>query len=255
MRAALSFALLSALIPIGIHAQAAPLPIGTRGQGSVDESTPSRFSFSPTSTGLLTITVSSTIDLGIRIMDVDGQLLPDGTGDIDYAGKPGLEFLSVPLSVVEPVTVEVSSVGGEAGAFTITAGFIAEPAFAIPADPDRRPSLALPLTVGESHRDTLDPSSGDRWDWYAITAQEDGSLVFVTRADGEGDPGDVSLELYLGDDLSTPTAQADDDLQEVATNESVTAIVKKGDKVYLKVISLFGSADSFGYRVSVGRIP
>lgn len=255
MRAALSLALLSALIPIGIKAQAAPLPIGTRGQGSADESTSSRFSFTPTAAGLLTITVSSTIDLGIRVMDVDGQVLPDGTGDIDYSGKPGLEFLSVPLSIVEPVTVEVSSVGGEAGAFTITAGFLAEPAFALPADPDRRPSLALPLTAGESHRDTLAPSAGDRWDWYTTTAQDDGSLVFVTRADGDGDPGDIALELYLGDGLSTPVTQADDDLQGVAANESVTAIVKKGDKVYLKVIALFEGADSFGYRVSVGRIP
>ncbi|MEO8478164.1 MAG: hypothetical protein ABI542_00920 [Gemmatimonadota bacterium] len=255
MRATLTIALLSALVPLGVHAQASPLPIGTRGQGSVAESTPSRYSFSPTGTGLLTIAVSSTIDLGIRVMDVDGQVLPGGTGDIDYAGKPGLEFLSVPLSVVEPVTIEVSSVGGEAGAFTITAGYITEPAFQVPADPDRRPSLALPLTVGQSHTDALDPSGGDRWDWYTITAQDDGSLVFVTRTEGEGEPGDIALELYLGDDFSTPTAQADDDLQEVATNESVTVIVKKGDKVYLKVSSLYESADSFAYRVSVGRIP
>ncbi|HET9066960.1 MAG TPA: hypothetical protein VFN22_14165 [Gemmatimonadales bacterium] len=255
MRATFSLVLLTTLVPVGVHAQAAPLPIGTRGQGSADEATPARFSFSPTTTGLLTIAVSSTVDLGIRVTDVDGQVLPDGTGDVDYAGKPGLEFLTVPLSVVEKVTVEVSSIGGEAGAFTITAGFVAEPAFAVPADPDRRPSLALPLTVGASHTDALAPNSGDRWDWYTITAQDDGTLVFVTRADGEGDPGDVALELYLGDDFSTPTAQSDDDLQDVATNESVTVNVRKGDTVYLKVISLFDSADSFGYRVSVGRVP
>jgi len=255
MRAALSLVLLSALVPVGVHAQATPLPIGTRGQGSTDAVTPARFSFSPTATGLLTIAVSSTVDLGIRVTDVDGQVLPGGDGDIDYAGKPGLEFLTVPLSVVEKVTVEVSSVGGEAGDFTITAGFAAEPAFAVPADPDRRPSLAQALTVGESHRDALDPNSGDRWDWYTITAQEDGSLVFVTRTDGDGDPGDIALELYLGDDFSMPTTQSDNDLQDVATNESVTVNVRKGDTVYLKVISLFDSADSFGYRVSVGRVP
>lgn len=255
MRAALSSVLLSVLIPVGVHAQAAPLPIGTRGQGSTDAATPARFRFSPTATGLLTIAVSGTVDLGIRVTDVDGQVLPGGDGDIDYAGKPGLEFLGVPLSVVEPITIEVNSVSGEAGAFTITAGYLTEPAFAIPADPDRRPSLAQSLAVGESHRDALDPNGGDRWDWYTITAQEDGSLVFVTRADGDGDPGDIALELYLGDDVSMPTTQSDNDLQDVATNESVTVNVRKGDTVYLKVVSLFDSADSFGYRVSVGRVP
>lgn len=255
MRAARTLLLLSLGLPTGMQAQALPLPIGARGQGSVAENTPSRFQFTPSAAGLLTISISSSIDLGIRVVDPDGQALPSGVGDIDFSGKPGLEFLAVPLGTVEPVTVVIESVSGDAGAFTIASSFIAEPAFAMAPDPDRRPSLAQSLQVAQPHQDTLDPNAGDRWDWYVITAPADGSLVVVTRADGEGEPGDLSLELYVGNDFENPSVVSDDDLQDVATNESVTAIVKKGDKVYVKVNSLFESAEPFGYRITVGQLP
>ncbi|HPF62367.1 MAG: hypothetical protein KC544_03685 [Gemmatimonadetes bacterium] len=241
------------LLPALVAAQS-PLPVGSRALGRAGTA-PVTYSFTPTSPGVLTVAVSSDEDVGIRVLDVDGQPLLDGMADIDFGGNPGREYLAVPLVIVEPVTVEVAMVSGGDGAFTISAAFLAEPAFEMPADPDRRPSLATALEPGGSRVDELAPMDGDRWDWFVVTAAEEGSLVFVTRADGAGEPGDIALEAFLNDERTDAAARSDQDLQESPANESVTVIVNKGDRVYLKVAALFNSADRFGYRVSVGRVP
>jgi hypothetical protein len=246
--------LLAGLLLPALAAAQSPLPIGGHATGRAGES-PARYTFTPSGPGILTVAVSSDQDVGIRVLDVDGQPLPEGMADLDFGGNAGREFLTVPIAVVEAVTVEVAMISGGDGAFTVSAGFLPEPAFAMPADPDRRPSLAGVLEPGATHVDELAPTEGDRWDWYTVTATEDGSLVFVTRADGEGDPGDIALEAYLNDERVDAAAQSDQDLQDSPANESLTVIVAKGDRVYLKVASLFNSAERFGYRVSVGRMP
>jgi hypothetical protein len=128
------------------------------------------------------------------------------------------------------------------------------PAFARPADPDRRPGQARPLTVGTAHQDQLHPSNGDLWDWFSIKATEAMTLVVVTRME-EGVEGDLILEAYLGTDFSEPTEDSDQDLQGHTGNESLTLDVKAGDTVLIKVKSLASSGNAAPYRLSIGRVP
>jgi hypothetical protein len=214
-----------------------------------------RYRFTAPSAGVLTVAISGAEDLVLEVFDEDGQPVPDGSADRDLNGEMGTELLSVVLSHVGAYLVEVRGNGVSAAArFTIGSGFLAMPAFARPADPDRRPGQARPLTVGTAHQDQLHPSNGDLWDWFSIKATEAMTLVVVTRME-EGVEGDLILEAYLGTDFSEPTEASDQDLQGHTGNESLTLDVKAGDTVLIKVKSLASSGNAAPYRLSVGRVP
>jgi hypothetical protein len=234
----------------------APLPMGTKGSGTATTEAPATFRFTPAGPGVLTVVVKGSDDMTIRVVDGDGQVLPDGTADNDVNGSTGLEFLALPVGYAEPLVVEVAMLSEEGGGgkFTIAASFVAEDAFARAPDPDRRPSTAKALTVGAASEETLNADEGDSWDWFKITANEAMTLVIVTRM-AEGTEGDLTIATFTDNDFATSVADSDQDLQGHTGNESVTVDVKAGQTVHVKVASLFGSGGASPYRISVGRVP
>ncbi len=255
LRRVLSVALLVVLPSVSLVAQAA-LPIGARASGTASTDAPATFRFTPSGPGVLTVVVKGNDDLTIRVVDADGQMLPDGSADRDLNGSTGLEYLAVPVGYAEPLVVEVTllSDDGSGGVFSIGASFVAEAAFERAPDPDRRPSLAKALTVGAASEESLNADEGDSWDWFKVTASEAMTVVVVTRM-AEGTEGDLTLEAFVDNDFSTPTANSDQDLQGHTGNESVTIDLKAGQTVHFKVASLFGSGGTSPYRISVGKVP
>ena len=121
-----------------------------------------------------------------------------------------------------------------------------------PADPDGSPSTARSITVQQDPiTDTLDPTSGDHWDWYAVRADRAGLLTVATRA-GEGD---LVLEAFTDGNFSESAERSDQDLQDMTGNEALTLSVSPGQTLYFKV-SMYETPDSpISYRLSIGFIP
>jgi hypothetical protein len=232
------------------------LPVDSRGSGVTTDSTPARFAYTPAGPGVLTVVVNATDDVGIRLVDADGQLDINGSVDSDHNGQPGLEVLSIPLGYAEPVFVEVHllSEQGGGGAFSITATFIAEPAFGQPDTPDRRPSEAKVIAVGSVVNESLDPEMGDSWNWYAITAAEAMTVVVATRTDTP-DSGDLAMAAYLDDDYANSVAWSDLDRQGNPGSESFTIDLEAGQTVHVKVSSLYGTGARIAFKLAVGRVP
>lgn len=255
LRRTLSVASLMALPLVSLVAQAA-LPMNGKANGTATTDAPATFHFTPTGPGVLTVVVKGTDDLTIRVLDTDGQMLPEGSADKDANGSTGLEFLALPVGHAEPLVVEVAMLSEESGGgkFTIAASFVVEESFARAPDPDRRPSTAKALTVGAASEETLNADEGDSWDWFKITASESMTLVIVTRM-AEGTEGDLTIGTFTDNDFATSVADSDQDLQGHTGNESVTVDVKAGQTVHVKVASLFGSGGASPYRISVGRVP
>lgn len=248
----------TAMLALGgasLSAQAA-LPMSGKATGTVSSEMPARFTFTPSGPGVLTVVVKAADDVTIRVVDADGQMLPDGSADNDVNGATGLEFLALPVGHADPLVVEVTMLSEEGGngAFTIAGSFIAEAAFARAADPDRRPSLAKALTVGAASEESVNAGEGDAWDWFKVTATESMTLVIVTRM-AEGTEGDLTIEAFTEGNFAEPVANSDQDLQGHTGNESVTVDVKAGQTVHVKVASLFGSGGAAAYRISVGKVP
>ena len=255
LRRTLSVATLLSLPLMPVLSQAA-LPINGKANGTASSESPATFRFTPTGAGILTVVVRGADDLTIRVVDADGQMLPEGSADQDVNGSTGLEYLALPIGYAEPLVVQVAllSEADGGGAFSIAATFVAEEAFARAADPDRRPSLAKELTVGAATDESLNPEEGDAWDWFKITASEAMTLVIVTRM-VEGTEGDLTIEAFAGESFTEPTADSDQDLQGHTGNESVTLDVRAGQTVHVKVASLFGTGGPSPYRISVGKVP
>lgn len=248
----------TAMLSLGgapLWAQAA-LPMTGKVTGTTADEAPAKFRFTPPGPGVLTVVVRASDDVTIRVVDADGQMLPEGSADKDLNGATGLEFLALPVGNADPLTVEVTLLADEGGGgkFTIAASFVAEDGFARAADPDRRPSLAKALTVGAASDESLSADTGDSWDWFKITASESMTLVIVTRM-AEGTEGDLTIEAYTEEKFDEPVANSDQDLQGHTGNESVTVDVKAGQTVHVKVASLFGTGGEAPYRISVGRVP
>ena len=232
------------------------LPMSGKANGTATTDAPASFRFTPTAPGILTVVVKASDDVTIRVMDGDGQMLPEGSADNDVNGSTGLEFLSIPVGYAEPLVVEVTMLSDEGGGgkFTIAASYLVEEAFARAPDPDRRPSTAKALTVGAASEETLNADEGDAWDWFKVTASENMTLVIVTRM-AEGTEGDLTIATFTNNDYATSVADSDQDLQGHTGNESVTVDVKAGQTVHVKVASLFGSGGASPYRISGGRVP
>jgi hypothetical protein len=142
----------------------------------------------------------------------------------------------------------VKLVSGSSTKFQIGAGWIAMAGFARATDPDRRPSMAAAIEIGQGREDSLDEDSGDNWDWFVVTPKTAGTLTVITRSTADSSP-DLAIELYTAGDLSTPAVRADDDQQGKTTNESATIDVTAGSKVYVKITGAVGGA-SGPYRLT-----
>jgi hypothetical protein len=229
-------------IPAAVLAQApAALPVGKTTAGQVSERTPAVYRFTAPSAGVLAVAVHADADVTLTVTDVDGQALPDGSSDRDLFGSGGNEQLAVALPERGEYRVVVELLGGSSTKFEIGAGWIAMNAFARPTDSDGRPSQATAIEIGRSHEDALDADAGDAWDWFSITPKTSGTLTVILRSVNDDSP-DLALELYLESDLTEHTVRSDSDLQGNTANESATVDVKAGQKIYIKVLGVSGSA-------------
>ena len=230
-----------------------PLPMGKAVTASATSDAPAVYQFNATTAGVLTVAVKGTGDLAILVSDADGQPVPQGSVDQDLFSSTGTEQLMVTLSEAGRYKIEIRQQESTPAKFELGASWMPFPAFARPADPDKRPAQARALEPGRSHEDSLDPGAGDAWDWFVFTPKTNGVLTVILRPVGSGDNNlDLVLELYVGDNLTEPVTKSDQDMQDNMANESATIDVKAGQKVYAKVVSN-GSAPG-KYRVSSSLI-
>ncbi len=235
-----------------LHAQ--KLPIGSVTGATTSSEDIATFQFSAETAGILTVVVRSTdeSDLVLVVTDADGQTLPEGRSDQDLGGDSGAEQFAVTLPRAGMYHVRVEPFSSVLASFRIGASWLGFPDLEEPADPDGKPSTARSITMQQDPiMDTLDPTSGDHWDWYALRADRAGLLTVATRA-GEGD---LVLEAFTKGNFSESAERSDQDLQEVAGNEALTLSVSPGQTLYFKV-SMYGTPDSpISYRLSVGFMP
>ena len=154
-----------------LHAQR--LPIGTVAGGTTSSENTATFQFSAETAGILTVVVRSTdeTDLVLVVTDADGQTLPEGRSDRDLGGDSGAEQFAVTLPRAGVYHVRVEPFGSGLSSFRIGASWLGFSDLEEPADPDGTPSTARPITIQQDPIvDTLDPTSGDHWDWYASSA-------------------------------------------------------------------------------------
>ena len=235
-----------------LHAQR--LPMGSVAGGTTSSEDIATFQFSAETAGILTIVVRSTeeSDLVLVVTDADGQTLPDARSDRDLGGDSGAEQFAVTLPRAGMYQVRVEPFSSGLASFRIGASWLGFPDLEQPADPDGRPSAARSIAIQQAPiMDTLDPTSGDYWDWYALRADRAGLLTVATRAS----EGDLVLEAFTKGNFSESAERSDQDLQEVAGNEALTLSVSPGQTLYFKV-SMYGTPDGpISYRLSIGFIP
>ena len=235
-----------------LHAQR--LPIGTVAGGTTNSENTATFQFSAETAGILTVVVRSTdeTDLVLVVTDADGQTLPEGRSDRDLGGDSGAEQFAVTLPRAGVYHVRVEPFSSGLSSFRIGASWLGFPDLEEPADPDGTPSTARSITIQQDPIvDTLDPTSGDHWDWYALRADRAGLLTVATRA---GD-GDLVLEAFTEGNFSESAERSDQDLQEVAGNEALTLSVSPGQTLYFRVSMLGTPGSPTSYRLSIGFIP
>ncbi len=235
-----------------LHAQR--LPIGTVAGGTTSSENTATFQFSAETAGILTVVVRSTdeTDLVLVVTDADGQTLPEGRSDRDLGGDSGAEQFAVTLPRAGVYHVRVEPFGSGPASFRIGASWLGFPDLEEPADPDGTPSTARSITIEQDPIvDTLDPTSGDHWDWYAFRADRAGLLTVATRA-GEGD---LVLEAFTEGNFSESAERSDQDLQEVAGNEALTLSVSPGQTLYFRVSILGTPGSPISYRLVIGFIP
>jgi hypothetical protein len=235
-----------------LHAQR--LPMGSVAGGTTSSEDIATFQFSAETAGILTIVVRSTdeSDLVLVVTDADGQTLPEARSDRDLGGDSGAEQFAVTLPRAGMYHVRIELFGSGLASFRIGASWLGFPDLEEPADPDGRPSAARSIAIQQAPiMDTLDPTNGDYWDWYALRADRAGLLTVATRAS----EGDLVLEAFTKGNFSESAERSDQDLQEVAGNEALTLSVSPGQTLYFKV-SMYGTPDGpISYRLSIGFIP
>ena len=231
----------------------APLPMGAPSEASVTDDGPTEFTVSAKTAGVLSVAVQGTGDLALQLVDADGQVLPEGSTDRDLTGNEGMELLSTTITEPGSYRVRVRLQGGDKSTFTIAGAFLTFPAFQRPGDPDRRPGAARSIAIGKPLEDSLDPASGDSWDWYVLKAAEEGTLTVVTRQVGNGDTPDLVLEVYTGGNFGESQDRSDQDLQGNSASESVSVQVKAGEAVHVRVSGNFSNAAK--YRLSSSLAP
>ncbi len=230
------------------------LPIGSVTGGTTSSENTATFQFSAETAGILTVVVRSTdeSDLVLMVTDADGQTLPEGRSDQDLGGDSGAEQFAVTLPRAGMYHVLVKPFSSGLASFRIGASWLGFPELEEPADPDGSPSTARSITIQQDPiTDTLDPTSGDHWDWYALRADRAGLLTVASRA-GEGD---LVLEAFTEGNFSESAERSDQNLQDETGNEALTLSVSPGQTLYFKV-SMYGTPESpISYRLSIGFIP
>lgn len=235
-------------LPAAAHAQQA-LQLNQVQKGNAGGNTPAVFNFNAESAGVLTVVVRADgdTDLQLAIADAVGQVLPDAEADRDLGGNTGAEQLAAVIPGAGQYQVRVSTFFGS-GPFEIVAGWISYPKLAGPMDPDALPTAAATLSPGSPIEDSIDPSSGDNWDWFKVTADSAAAITVITEAS----EGDLALEVFSGDNFSEAVNRSDQDMQGVAGNESLTIQASAGQTYYFKVSPVFGSGGAISYRIRVG---
>ena len=244
-----------ALVALPLHLLAQePLPVGTTGLATLPLGEPATFVFDANAAGFLSVVLRAEggADIAMTITDDDGQTLPDGRSDMDMGGDLGAEQLVVTIPYPGRYVVVVETFDGDAVSFHVGGSFLSTELAAAAADPDGKPSAAIALPVADSHQDSIDPSGGDRWDWYRIAVEEDGVLTVLTR--GESD-GDLRLEIYQDGAYREPIESSDQDMDGMLGNESVTMSVRAGQSVFVRVSSSSGGGQRVDYRLASGIIP
>jgi len=251
MRRVLPLALL-VLAPAGLTAQTL-LPMGDTGMGEAGSESPAEFRLQVSEAGFLTVVVrgADESDLRIEVTDEEGQTLLGGRADADLNGDMGAEQLVVELPRGGSYRVFVESYGMDSSPFAVGGSFLPSRLAERATDPDGRPSDAVRVDIGELHEDSLDPARGDRWDWFAFTPHESGSLTVLTRTE----EGDLAIEIFLEGEYREPLLRVDDDQEGVLGNESATVDVRAGQSVYVKVAHPFEQGSAHGYRLRSGLIP
>ncbi|MCU0618103.1 MAG: PPC domain-containing protein [Gemmatimonadaceae bacterium] len=246
-------ALLLATVAGAAGAQTAELPLGKSQPGRVTAEDGATYRVTVPAAGVLSVAVEGAGDLRLRVLDADGQPLPDGMADADLDGKMGRETVSVRVTEAGAYQVRVESLDDEAGAFEVGASFLAFPSFAKSADTDGRPSQARAAEIGKAIDDALDANAGDLRDWYVLTASQDGTLALATRKIGSDEELDLVLEVFAAGSYVEPVQQSDNDLEEDTSREGVTVAVRAGQKVYVRVRLQSGGAGR--YRLSSSLMP
>lgn len=253
MRRLLGVSVVAAAAIASVAAQGpAPLPMGSPAAGKVGDA-PAEYTLAAKTAGVLTVAVQGAGDLALQVVDEDGQPILDGSSDRDLNGNDGTELLSATITEPGTYRVRVRVQGGNGSTFQIVGMFMSFPPFQRTSDPDRRPAGAKPAQVGRAYEETLDPSTGDHWDWFVIKAAQAGTLTVVTRQSGAGDAPDLRLEIYTDGDFSAVQDRSDQDLQNNTANESVSVQVAAGQAVHVKVAS--NSSRPAKYRLSSSLAP
>lgn len=253
-RLALSVAAL-ALLPAALEAQA-PLPVGSTVQGTVSTQT-ADYVVDLDAPGFLSVVVRAAAqddDLVLSVTDDEGQVLLSGRSDIDLGGHMGAEQLIVQIPWAGRFGVVVErNYGSGTVSFEIGATFLATAMAEGEPDPDGKPSGATALDLDGGHEDSIDPASGDGWDWYSVTSASAGVLTVLTRAVDDAQ-GDLRIDVFRADDLREPAEGSDQDQSGVLTNESVSMDVAAGETVYVKVAPSFMGDGRVAYRIAAGLI-
>ncbi len=209
---------------------------------------PAVFAFSVETAGVLTVVVrgQGDADLLLDVTDVQGQRLPEGHSDQDLNGDEGAEQVVVTIPTAGDYRVEVGA-WGAGGPFEITASWISFPALGRDPDPDGLPTNATELVPGTPIEDQIDPSSGDLWDWYKVTATSAVVITVLTEAP----EGDLVIELYNDGEFGDYEDRSDQDLGGVNGNESMTVQAQAGQTYYFKIAPAF-EGQAIPYRIRVG---
>ena len=219
------------------------------GAVTAGSSSPTVFAFDAETAGVLTVVVrgQGDADLVIDVTDSLGQKLPAGHSDQDLNGDSGAEQVVVTIPMAGDYKVEVGA-WGNGGSFDIAAGWISYPALGRDPDPDGLPTGATELVPGTPIDDQIDPSSGDLWDWYKITATSAMVVTVLTEAP----EGDLVIELYNDGEFGDHENRSDQDLGGVTGNESMTVQAQAGQTYYFKVAPAFERGQAIPYRIRVG---
>ena len=225
------------------------LTLGQVTSGATDGNEPAIFTFTAEAAGVLTVVVrgKNEVDLTITVTDSLGQPLPDGNSDRDLGGDVGAEQAAVVIPGAGDYQVRIGTWGG-GGLFDIAAGFVPFPALARAPDPDGLPTAAADLVPGAPIEDQIDPSNGDGWDWFKVTAESAGVITVITEAP----EGDLVLEVFAEGEFGEAVNRSDQDMQGVTGNESLTVNAAAGQTFYFKVTPAFETADAIPYRIRAG---
>ncbi|MGD8330257.1 MAG: PPC domain-containing protein [Acidobacteriota bacterium] len=244
---AVAVLVLALAAPAPAHAQQA-LQLNQPQRGSASGDNPAVFTFDAESAGVLTVVLrgDGDADLQLAVADAVGQPLPEGQSDMDLGGNMGAEQLAVTIPGAGQYQVRVTMFYGS-GTFEMVAGFISYPALAGPMDPDGMPTAAAELTPGSPIQDSIDPASGDAWDWFKVTVDSAAAVTVITSAES----GDLALEVFEEGNYAEAINRSDQDMQGVAGNESLTIQASPGQTYYFKVSPVFGN-EAVSYTIRVG---